>query len=291
VKRALVTGAGGFVGRFAVEALRGQGFEVHGAARRPADSIEADAWHVADLLKPEETQRVIRVSRPSHLLHLAWTTEHGRYWEDPANRDWVASTRTLTEAFREAGGVRMVMAGSCAQYDWSGESPMSETRSVRRPATLYGQAKEEATKLFDASALLFFPYGPYERPERLVPSVTLRLLAQEEARTTAGTQVRDFVHVSDCGAALGALLESSVSGAVNVGTGRDTPVADVARMLAQILGREELLTVGALPGDDHTRVVAETTRLRDEVGFSPRYGLEDGLRDTVEWWRQRTRRR
>jgi nucleoside-diphosphate-sugar epimerase len=103
--------------------------------------------------------------------------------------------------------------------------------------------------------------------------------------------VRDYVHVADCGEALAALLASSVQGAVNVGTGVGARIADVARTVARLVGREDLVRVGAVPGDDRTQVVADTARLRGEVGFTPRWALEDGLRDSVEWWRQCTRRR
>jgi nucleoside-diphosphate-sugar epimerase len=297
VSRALVTGAGGFLGRFAVTALREQGLEVHGASRRTPPSSEADAWHVAHLLDPAAPAELMRAASPSHLLHLAWATEHPGYWTDPVNQDWVTATRRLVQAFAEAGGERVVLAGSCAQYDWSGNEPFSETRTPRNAATLYGQAKQEAedwlagTGLSFATGLVFLAYGPYEEPRHLVPSVARSLLAGEEALTTAGEQVRDYVHVADCGGALAALLASPAQGAVNVGTGQGARIADVARTVARLIEREDLLHVGAVPGDDRTKVVANTTRLRDEVGFMPRWGLEDGLRDAVDWWRQRTRRR
>jgi nucleoside-diphosphate-sugar epimerase len=274
VKRALVTGASGFVGRAAVAALVAAGYEVHAVSR---GRREGAGWHTADLLEPGAAAELMQDARPSHLLHLAWTTEHGRYWEDPANLAWVSASRRLVEAFSEAGGGRAVLAGTCAQRAW--------------PDTLYARAKNEASGFFAATGLLLFPYGPFESPERLVPSVTLSLFAGEEARTTPGKQVRDYIHVADCGKALAALLDSGVQGDVEIGTGRGTAVAEIARMIARLLGREELLRVGALPGDDESRVVADTARLRDEVGFTPRYELEEGLRDAVEWWRQRTRRR
>jgi nucleoside-diphosphate-sugar epimerase len=301
VSRVLITGASGFVGRFAVEALKGRGFDVHGVARRPPENVLIDGWHEANLLEPSAPAQVVREAGATHLLHLAWTTEHGRYWEDAANRDWISATRRLIKAFAEAGGSRFVLAGSCAQYDWSTAEPLSERETPRRPATLYGRAKEETAELLESSSaevgvstatgLLFFPYGPHEWPQRLVSSVARHLLAGEEAPVSAGMQVRDFLHVTDCGAALAALLDSEVAGPVNVGSGEGTPVADVAESVAGIVGCPELLRLGALPGDDETRVVAATERLRDEVGFVPRFGLEEGLRDTVEWWRQRMRRR
>jgi nucleoside-diphosphate-sugar epimerase len=273
---------------------------VHGVARTATDDVEVHAWHTANLLDPPAVCRVVRDAHASHLLHLAWTTKHSRFWSDPANLAWARASCGLVDAFAETGGIRAVMTGSCAQYDWGVEAlgasgRACETVTPRRPATLYGQAKQSTTALLEAwstetemsyaTALLFFPYGPYEKPERLVPSVTRSLLAGEVAPVTAGTQIRDFIHVDDCGAALAALIDGEVTGAVNIGSGEGSSVADVATTIARIVGREDLLRIGTLPSsDDGSKVVASTTRLRNEVGLVPRYDLETGLRDTIEWW-------
>ena len=176
-------------------------------------------------------------------------TEHPAYWTDPVNQDWVEATRRLVQAFADAGGERVVLAGSCAQYDWSGVEPFSEALTPRRPATGYGKAKQQAedwlaeSGLSSATGLVFLAYGPFEEPRHLVPSVTRSLLAGEEAQTTAGEQVRDYVHVADCGEALAALLGSSVQGAVNVGTGQG---AEDRRRGSD--GRAARRTRGSAPG-------------------------------------------
>jgi nucleoside-diphosphate-sugar epimerase len=297
----LVTGASGFVGRTAVEALVARGHEVHAVARTPAADVPAHRWHTADLLDAGAADRLVRTARPGALLHLAWTTEHGRFWDDPANHAWGRATRELFEAFAAAGGRRAVLAGSCAQYAWDatalGPSGVAhEASTPREPATLYGRLKQETIAhvhtrgreldLAVAAGLLFFPSGPRDKPGRLVPSVARSLLAGEDALVGAGTQVRDFVHVADCGAAFAALVESPATGDVNAGSGHGASVADVALLVGRIVGRPEAVRIGALAGaDDGTRVIADVRRLRDEVGFVPAYDLERGLRDAVDWWR------
>jgi dTDP-L-rhamnose 4-epimerase len=120
VKRILVTGASGFVGRNTLDPLRARGFEVHGAmARGEGLDVRGVVAHCADLLDPHQVRRLFNDVAPSHLLHLAWCTEHGKYWEAPENLDWVAASLTLARAFHDHGGMRMVMAGSCAEYDWA----------------------------------------------------------------------------------------------------------------------------------------------------------------------------
>jgi nucleoside-diphosphate-sugar epimerase len=97
------------------------------------------------------------------------------------------------------------------------------------------------------------------------------------------------MHVDDVASAFAALLDCDVEGAVNIGSGEGVPVRAIAEALAQAAGRPDLLDVGALaqrPGDPQ-EITADIARLRDEVGFSPRHPLSDGLASTIAWWRER----
>jgi nucleoside-diphosphate-sugar epimerase len=279
VSRVLVTGAGGFIGQHAVPALRERDFEVI-AAR-------------GDLLAAGLPDEIVADARPTHLLHLAWHTEHGEYWESEANDRHLEASVVLLEAFARAGGLRAVTVGTCAEYDWSAGGRLAEDAPCR-PATRYGQAKLALARagaemaLPVAHARLFFPYGPGEDPRRLVPSVARAVLAGREAPISGGTQVRDFVHASDVGAALAGLVAGEVAGPVNVGSGEGTAVREVARLVAAAAGREELLDVGALtdrPGEPD-KLVADVSRLAAETGWRPEVTLEEGIRRTVAWWRE-----
>jgi nucleoside-diphosphate-sugar epimerase len=105
-----------------------------------------------------------------------------------------------------------------------------------------------------------------------------------------GSQRRDFLHVADAGAALAALAGSQVTGAINIASGEDVALCDVGERLARLAGGPELLDLGALDRreDDPPSIVADVGRLRDELGWQPRIGLDDGLRETFQWWRERT---
>jgi nucleoside-diphosphate-sugar epimerase len=252
------------------------------------------------VLDPASVATLVREAEASHLLHLAWATDHGRFWSDRANLAWARATLFLSEAFVETGGIRAVISGSCAQYSWDradlGTSGLAtEAETARRPATLYGCAKQATSELLEswaaevglsyATGLVFFPYGPFEKPDRLVPSVARSLLAGEPAEVGPGTQVRDFIHIDDCGEALAALVDSEVAGAVNIGSGEGSSITEVATTIARALGREDLLRIGARPAPDEApRVIADVARLRDEVGVTPKYELGSGIEATVKWW-------
>ena len=296
MKRVLVTGASGFIGRHTLSALGTRGFEVHAVSSRPHAS-PAVQWHTADLLHAPEAQRVISAVRPTHLLHLAWFAVPGRFWTAPENLCWVQATIELARAFATMGGERFVAAGTCAEYDLS-DQDCDERETALKPSTLYGICKHASRIVLDGFAdgrfsaawgRIFHLYGPHEHSDRLVPSVVCSLLEGRPALCTSGVQVRDFLHVADVGDAFAALLDSSVCGPVNIASGSPRSVADVVSEIGREMNAEALVRLGARPTPPHDppRLTASVTRLRDEVGWSPSFDLTGGLRSTIEWWRGR----
>nr|USU30085.1 NAD(P)-dependent oxidoreductase [Methylobacterium sp. OTU13CASTA1] len=293
--KVLVTGASGFVGRHALPALAARGFEVHAVARSP---IPGAVVHAADLLDAAERRALLADVAPSHLLHLAWDAEPGRYWTSPSNLDWVAASLDLARSFHDIGGRRFVGVGTCAEYTW-GDPRFDEATSPCRPATLYGAAKDGTRRILAAYAesvglsfawgRLFYLYGPGERRGRLVSDAAHALLTGAEFPTSPGHQRRDFLHVVDAAGALAALLDGPVTGAVNIGSGEAVPVRTLLDGLATRTGRFDLVRYGArtLGPSEPAAIEAAVARLSGEVGFRPRFTLETGLDDTLSWWRNR----
>ncbi len=294
--RVLVTGASGCVGRAAITKLVADGWDVHAASRSEVGASPAVTWHRADLMNPETPRVLVTAIKPTHVLHLAWYIGPGRWASAPANLGWVRTSLALFEAAADAGCRRVVGSGSCLEYDWS-FGYCSETRTPLVPHTLYGACKLATGNLlasyakvrqFSAAwARIFFLYGPHEHPDRLVSSVIRSLLAGTEARVSHGRQIRDYLFANDVGEALVALLTSDIEGPINVGTGEPIALRDIVQNTARLIGREELVRFGAIPAatTDAPVVVADTKRLAD-LGWSPRTNLEDGLRETIDWWRR-----
>ena len=302
MKRVLVTGGTGFIGRQALPLLTEHGYEVHASWSSAAgEEMPEVSWHRCDLLDTATAAALVEQLRPTHLLHLAWYAVPGKYWDAAQNALWVEASLGLLTAFADAGGRRATLAGTCAEYDWSGtnERPgvLSEATTPLVPDTYYGTCKHALRTVSEGLAArrevsfswgrIFFVYGPHEHPDRLVSSLARALVRGEPAPTSEGSQRRDFLHVRDVAAAFVELLDSGVEGAVNIGSGTAVPVRDVVRAIATAAGRPDLVQWGALaqrPGDPPL-LEADVRRLRNEVGWSPGIALEEGIARTVEWWK------
>lgn len=284
----LVTGATGFLGGHCLGRLLGESCTVHATSRTGQGPVHARVtWHAADLLDPEAARRLVRRIEPTHLLHSAWIATPGRFWSDPENVDWLQSGLALLRAFGEVGGVRFVGVGTCAEYDWQ-QARFAEDETLTRPGTLYGKAKAAMAAAAQACAAhygfsaawgrVFLPYGPGDRPQRLIPTVVAALRAGRPVDLSEGSQERDFVYAPDVADLLVRLLAGTEDGVFNVGTGRGTRVRSVAEFLAARIGGRELLRFGATGGAvEPPRLVADMTKVRERLGWSPPTSLEAGL--------------
>jgi nucleoside-diphosphate-sugar epimerase len=306
----LVTGASGFVGRCALEPLRARGYEVHAVSARPAAAElrgrhPSVHWHSADLLDRRAASALVAAVAPTHLLHFAWIATPGVYWTSPDNARWLAASEALFEDFIRHRGVRAVVAGSCAEYDWSRAAvcdevatPLADDADAAAAPTPYARCKLALARavaavvrrggVSSAWGRIFFQYGPHEHRDRLVAAVIVNLLKRREVPCSPGTQVRSFLHVADVGAAFARLLDSALEGPVNIGAAERITVADLIARIAAETGGGELVRLGArapAPGEP-AMLVPALARLHGELGWTPAITLERGIADTVAWWRR-----
>ncbi|QJB68531.1 NAD-dependent epimerase/dehydratase family protein [Parasphingorhabdus halotolerans] len=289
--RILLTGASGFIGREALRLLCDTGHEVHCIGRSPAIDPRAHN-HTLDLMDSGQIAPLVLAIGASHCLHLAWYAVPRKYWHAPENLDWLAASIHLTRAFAASGGKRLVAAGTCAEYDWA-VPVLDEATTPVSPATLYGKSKASFCQMLMSSAPIlglsagwarvFNPYGPFDRPERLLGTVITAAQNGQGAKFSAGTQKRDFIHVDDVAAGLIHLLHSDIETPVNIGSGTAVTVRAFAEMAAHYAGISDRLIFGeaVAAATEPDLIVADTRKMTEELRFTPHFSIETGIQDAV----------
>lgn len=287
--RVLLTGSSGFVGRYVFKALQHRGIEVVAVGRtRPQPSVP---FIESDLLSVSDFGPLVQQVQATHLLHLAWYAEHGKYWTSPLNLRWAEATTRLVEAFCAAGGQQVVIAGTCAEYDWT-HGYCREDSTPLNPATLYGTAKDATRRLVMAVCAqhqvpcawgrIFLPYGQGESASRLIPSLIKVFRGGREPFGVNATAYRDFLHASDVAEGFVRLLTTGASGAYNVCSGEPIRLAEVVTTLASLLGAdpEPVLALTTERPGEPPLLVGENLKLK-ALGWRPALTLAQGLERTL----------
>lgn len=314
--RVLVTGGAGYIGAHVIRALRLRGDEVvavddlsGGREDRlgdtPLERVDLASDAAADSLAGIMERRGI-----DSVIHLAALKQVGESVEQPARyyRQNVGGVAAVVDASQRSGVGRLVFSSTAAVYAES-DAPVTE-RAPTRPANPYGETKLAGEWLveagaraggFAAASLRYFNVAGAAAPElvdaaahNLIP-IVLRSLDAGEApavfgddySTPDGTCVRDYVHVSDVAdahvAVLDALGEAAPGSRVyNVGTGTGASVLDVLASVARVTGREVVPRVTPRRAGDPSAVVADVSRIREELGWTSSHDLDETVRSAWE---------
>jgi nucleoside-diphosphate-sugar epimerase len=291
----LITGASGFVGRAVCNYIDFDQYEVH-ALTSSTNSTKSDseiAFHQCDFLNRVEQERIFKALKASHLIHLAWNTEPSNY-NLPINYDWLSSSMHMIELFAKYGGERLLITGSGVEYDWK-YSFCNENSTPTSNESLYGACKnilrQFATSYCAEMGLsltwprLFFIYGPHENKARLIPHIISQLLNGNHASIKSGELYRDYLSVNEYGKAINQLFDSQVEGVINIASGIPTKIEDIALYIGSYLGREDLLRFEKMKEIKNRFVFADTSRFLNELAWKPLGNLNQGLNETIEWWK------
>lgn len=296
-RRALVTGARGFIGRHLVERLSECGYEVHATTRRPhaappSPSGTAD-WHHCDGTDAAATSRLVRRVAPDVIFHLASDVAGSR---DPGLvvpmlNDNLSSAVNLMSAGLESGVGRMVSAGSIEEPDVSGTAtlPNSPYSAAKGAATMYARMYAELWSLPITVLRIAMVYGPGQTDHsKLVPHVISSFLDGRSPELTAGDRVIDWIYVDDVVDALlaAAQVPSTGGDVIPIGSGRGTSILEVVETIRELLHTELPAGFGALADRPLDRVrIADTAPAAELLGWKARTSLRDGLTRTIEWHR------
>lgn len=293
MRRVLITGPSGFIGRLLLKRLLPENCEIHAVNRLGAgDHGDRVTWHASDLRNSSEATELVANVQPTHLLHGAWIATPRIYVHSPENFDWLNASIALMAAFGANGGSRFVGIGSSAEYA-PNSSPSVEDVTPIGPRTIYGKCKaafwlsaQALSQHYDFSAAwgrLFLPYGPGDPAERLVPSVIAALRAGTPVDTTHGEQKRDFIYAADAADLLVRLLFSKETGAFNIGTGKATTIRSVVEYLAVRCRKPDMPRFGARPTaeGEPAFLVADMRKVQERLLWSSSTDVWSGLDMTL----------
>ncbi len=294
MKRILVTGAAGFLGSHCLNELENKNFEIYALDKVKRQSPDTKVnWIETDLREPKQVEQMLYNIKPDYLLHLAWKMETGMQLNSPVNNAWVEISIDLIQKFAEAGGKRVVVSGSCAEYKW-GDYLYDEETTPLEPQTVYGRSKHKLHQMVSslctknnigyAWGRIFFMYGPNENEKRLVSYVIRSILKGEKVLTTHGNQIYDYLYVEDVARALVSLVETDFNGAVNICSGQPLKVKDLIYKIANQMNGSHLIHLGKIdPSKHHSHnIVGNNSLLKMITSWLPEIDIDSGITKTIQ---------
>ena len=300
MKKVVVTGANGFIGAHTLQKLCDLEYDIFAIynSSHPDIQIKNLNWIKANLLNSKEVEHLFNSIKPTHLLHFAWNVQ-GNYRDSLDNFDWLKASIDILLNFKNNGGQRAVLAGTCFQYEFI-EGVYNEIATPKKPQYIYGIAKEQLQNIFEkyckatglsgAWGYIFHLYGDNEIKSRLIASVINSLLKNEETKCSSGEQIRNYLYVKDVAGAFAAILDSEIQGGINVAANNAIAVKDLVLKIGHLMNKPELIQLGAVDSylKEPEMMIADTNRLYKELNWKSEYDLESGLIETIKWWQNKS---
>ncbi len=295
-KEVLVTGASGFIGRQVVSILLDKGYSVCGIYNDheivPKTNLRCVKLNLLDI---EAVKDFLCKNFFDDCIHLAWYGD-SKVHSHPINADWVSASLNLVKLFKTTGGKRLSVAGSISEYDFA-YGCFREDLTPLKNKSLYGKCKASLFNILEQYcaqegidfkwARIFNLYGPYERPQRLMPSVINSMLKGEDVKVSTCEKFQDYLHVYDVAMAVVQQFESSYQGAVNICSAQPVQLRKIVEMIADITDFKGKICWGAIPTSfEDSIVVGNNDILVHKLGWKAKFSLEDGLRDVVNFYKE-----
>lgn len=295
VKKVLITGGTGFIGRNVVNELINRGYEVHSLVYPPfAPEQDGLFQYEMNLMDSDAVEEFLQAHNFENLIHLAWYVGKGCHNADE-NLDWTIATLRLLKSFQKYGGKKFLGAGTISEYEYK-YGYLLEDDTPASPGTLYGESKNSVYKIAGSFCKkygmdfkwprIFNLYGPNEKPQRLMPAVINSCLKGEDVKVSDCLKFQDYLHVEDTARGIVDVFESEIQGAVNICSGKPVQLRYIVNKIAELTEFQGNILWGAIPAAFGDELVVGSNEKLKSIGWQPKYSLDEGLLQTINWWKQ-----
>ncbi len=304
-KRILITGANGFVGNHLLHHLTNAGIFITAIDRQLPQKLKREGnvhWISIDATKVEEIETVIRTSKPNIVINLAAILGGDRsieFTQQAVNINFIGLHNLLASLGKNDFGLeRIVTIGTGEEYGNSEVLPITEDQSTN-PVSPYSASKAIATqfarlynRLFGLPVVILRPfivYGPGQSPTMMIPELITSLLKGMDFKMTEGKQTRDFIFVNDVvDGIIAAAVKKGIDGEVfNICSSEERSIREVAELILDIMASKNRLLFGAKAYRENEvwRLFGSYEKARRLLNWSPKTNIKDGLRKTINWYR------
>jgi nucleoside-diphosphate-sugar epimerase len=294
-KRALVTGAGGFIGAHLCDALIAAGADVHAVSRSVKEGNSKIHWWQGDLAELGTAEHIFAETCPDYIFHMAGIAAGSRDVSMvlPTFGSNLVSTVNMLVLAKRYGCRRFILPGSMEEPGGidADAVPSSPYAASKWGATIYAKMFHALYDVPTVILRIFMVYGPSRQDlNKLIPYVILSLLRRQAPSLGSGQRYIDWVYISDV---IEALLKAAVANGVvgktlDVGSGRALSVRDLVNTLAEIINPKIRVDFGGQADRPFEQErVANTADALRLMQWEPRTSLHQGLAETVAWYRER----
>ena len=300
----LVTGATGFIGTNLIYKLVDSNYNISIFTRKKVNIKhikniipKLDVYNV-DLSNPKIINEKIKKIKPDIVDHLAtYGVNRNQTEDDKIINTNILGTINLFNAILQYGEVKKIVnVGSCFEYGPKLEKIKETDES--NPQSVYGISKVEQTNIakyfYEQKSLpiitlrVFNTFGPFEKPNRLIPSTILASLNQKKICINNPNDVRDFVFVKDVVEGLVKASKIKKSGEIlNIGTSNEYQVKEIVKKISKITKYDNVVFQKSKNHEYGGKIIADVTKLKRVLKWEPKYTMDEGLKETVDWIKMR----
>ena len=297
MKKVLITGASGFIGRGILENLiENKEYVIYAVTTDKFKLLQyKNSVNIveSDLLDDEAAKVLIESVKPDILLHLAWKLEgNDGFQNSSANITWLKASLSLIEEAVKNNVKRIIFAGSSSEYNYSEES-LKESDNMTC-LNLYGKCKKAVTDICNdycrahgvqfVTARFFSVYGRYDnRDSRAIPEAIRSFSLNKPFNCRSPYNKWDYIYIDDAANAIITLINSDYIGIVNIASGKGVTMKEIFELIAGLMHKEDLLSF-----DDTNQkslcLTADNSILTNELNYKCKVDLTEGISKTIDWF-------